>query len=98
MLYVPNRWNDGDAIFRKRDAILETVLLFLETVLLFFSNMTSTFDNLKQIRTLITFKNVLGDDSRVKNSQFDERNYLRYSMARGMRKISVCMYAWEMTS
>ena len=66
MLYVLNRWNDGDAIFRNSVAI--------------FSNMTSTVDNLKQIRTLIIFKNDLGDDSRVKNTQFDERNYLRYYM------------------
>ena len=75
MLYVPNRWNDGDAIFRKRDAI------FRNTVAIF-SIMTSTVDNLKQIRTLITFKNDLGDDSRGKNTQFNERNNLRYSMTR----------------
>ena len=43
--------------------------------------MTHTVDKLKQIRTLITFKNDLGDDSRGKNSQFDERNYLRYNMS-----------------
>ena len=49
MLYVPNHWNDGDAIFRKRDAI------FRNTVAIF-RNMTSTDDNLKQIRTRITFK------------------------------------------
>ena len=40
--------------------------------------MTHTVDNLKQIRTLITFKNDLGDDSRVRNTQFNERNNLRY--------------------
>ena len=66
MLYVPNRWNDGDSIFRNTVAI--------------FSNMTSTVDNLKQIRTLITFKNDLGADSRVRNTQFDEINNLRYYM------------------
>ena len=42
MLYVPNRWNDGDSIFRNSVAI--------------FSNMTSTVDYVKQIRKLITFK------------------------------------------
>ena len=67
MLYVLNRWNDGDAIFRDTVAI--------------FSNMTSTVDNLKQIRTLIIFKNDLGADSRVKNTQFNERNNLRYNMS-----------------
>ena len=66
MLYVPNRWNDGDSIFRNSVAI--------------FSNMTSTVYNLKQIRTLITFKNDLGADSRVRNTQFNERNNLRYNM------------------
>ena len=74
MLYVPNRWNDGDSIFRN------TVAIFRNTVAIF-SNMPSTVDYVKQIRTLITFKNYLGDDSRGKNSQFDERNYLRYNMS-----------------
>ena len=53
MLYVPNRWNDVDSIFRKHVAI--------------FSNMTNTVDNLRKIRTLIKLKNDLGDDSRVRN-------------------------------
>ena len=73
MLYVPNRWNDGDVIFRN------TVAIFRNTVAIF-SNMTSTVDNLKQIRILIIFKNDLGDESRGKNSQLDERNNLRYNM------------------
>ena len=42
--------------------------------------MTHKVDNLKQIRTLITFKNDLGADSRVTNTQFNERNNLRYNM------------------
>ena len=66
MLYVPNRCIDGDSIFRNSVAI--------------FSNMTRTVYNLKQIRTLITFKNDLGDDSRDKNTQFNERINLRYNM------------------
>ena len=65
--------NENDSIFRNSVAI--------------FSNMTSTVDNLKQIRTLITFKNDLGADSRVRNTQSDERNNLRYSMTRDPRKI-----------
>ena len=60
------RRNDSDSIFRMYDAI--------------FSNMMCTVDNLKQIRTLITFKNDLGADSRVRNTQFNERNNLRYNM------------------
>ena len=82
MLYVPNRWNDGDAILRKDDAIFRKDDAIFRINVAIFRNMTSTVDNLKQIRTLITFKNDLGDDSRVRNSQFDERNYLRYSMTR----------------
>ena len=74
MLYVLNRWKYGDAIFRKDEAI------FRNTVVIF-RNMTNTVDNLKQIRTLITFKNDLGADSRVKNTQSDKRNNLRYKMS-----------------
>ena len=87
MLYVPNRWNDGDAIFRNSVAIFRINLAI-------FSNMTSTVDNLKQIRTLIILKNDLGDDSRGKNSQFNERNNLRYAMTKDMRKcfgVYVCV-------
>ena len=68
---------------------LESVMLFLGNIVAIFrnsvaifSNMTHTVDNLKQIRTLITFKNDLGADSRVRNTQSDERNNLRYSMTR----------------
>ena len=75
-----NRWNDSDSIFRKHVAIFRnTVAIFRNTVAIF-SNMTSTVDYVKQIRTLITFKNDLGADSRVRTSQFNERNYLRYSI------------------
>ena len=72
MLYVPNRWNDGDDIFRNSVAI--------------FSNMTSTVDYVKQIRTLITFKNDLGADSRVTNSQFNERNIFEVQHDHTVRK------------
>ena len=37
-------------------------------------------------RTLLTFKNDRDDDSRVTNTQFDDRNNLRYNMTRDMRK------------
>ena len=64
---------------------LETLLLFLETLAIF-RNMTSTVDNLKQIRTLITFKNDLGADSRVTNSQFNERNIFEVQHDHTVRK------------
>ena len=73
MLYVPNRWNDGDSIFRNTGPIFRINVAI-------FSNMMSTFDNLKQIRTLITFKHDLGAYSRVRNTQFNKRNNLRYNM------------------
>ena len=75
MLYVPNRWNDGDAIFRN------SVAIFRNSVAIF-SNMTHTVDNLKLIRALIIFENDRDDDSRVRNTQFNERNILRYNMTR----------------
>ena len=67
------RWNDVDSIFRKHVAIFRKHVAI-------FSNMTHTVDYVKEIRTLITFKNDRDDDSRVRNSQFNERNNLRYKM------------------
>ena len=74
---MSNRWNDSDSIFRKHVAI--------------FTNMTSTLVKVKQKRRRITFIKEQDDDSRVTNSQFDERNHLRYYMTRAMR-ISLGMY------
>ena len=80
MLYVPNRWNDGIAIFNNSVAIFRNSVDIFRNSVSIFSNMTHTVDNLKQTRTLITFKNDLVDDSRGKNTQFNERNNLRYTM------------------
>ena len=77
---MPNRWNDGDSIFRKDDAIFRNSVDIFRNSVSIFSNMTHTVDNLKQTRTLITFKNDLVDDSRGKNTQFNERNNLRYNI------------------
>ena len=64
--------------------------------------MRSTLVNVKQKRRRITFKKDQDDDSRVTNTQFDERNTLRSSMTRTMRKsfgMYVCVgddvIAWE---
>ena len=48
--------------------------------------MTRSLVNVKFKKRWIIFKKDQDDDSRVKNTQFDERNNLRYSMTRTMRK------------
>ena len=48
--------------------------------------MTHTDYNLKQIMTLITFKNDIGDDSSVANTQIGERHHWRYFMTIDIRK------------
>ena len=66
------QWNDSDSILSKRDAI--------------FSDMTCTLVNVKQIRRGFTLKKEQDDDSRVRNTQFEETNHLRYDITRDMRK------------
>ena len=56
--------------------------------------MTCSLINLKQKRRRITFKKDQDDDSSVTNTQFDERNHLRYYMTIPVRNVfgvSVCV-------
>ena len=59
-----------------------------------FSNMTCTLVMVKQKMRLISFRTDHDDDSKVTNTEFDERNHWRYYLTRASRKffgVYVCV-------